>query len=384
MKSKIARWVLGFLLIFGIGGYLWHATRSKPIEIVVHPVEQGLVEKTVSNTRAGTVKACRRAKLSPGIGGQIVKLNVREGDWAKKGQLLLELWNKDLTAELTLAERESGAALAKKKAVCLRAEVAQRDAERLLSLRKSGAASEERADRAVTEAKALQAECTAAEAAISISQARTAAILATLERTRLFAPFDGVIAEINGELNEYVTPSPIGIPTPPAVDIIDTSCFYVVAPIDEVDAPQVSVGMTARVSLDAFRERRIMGKVERVDAYVLDRERQARTVDVEVRFAPPENVIRLLAGYSADIDIILEVHADTLRVPSESILGKKSVFIFDPATKKIVRRSVEIGISNWDFTEIRSGLKKGELVVLNVDEAGVKDGAAAVRVEKRS
>lgn len=378
MKGKIVRWGIVILILAGIGAYLWHVTRPEPVEIVVHPVERGLVEKTVSNTRAGTVKACRRAKLSPGIGGQITTLPVRVGQQVKKGQLLLELWNKDLAAQLSLAKREEDAARAKKKAVCLRAEIARREADRLLSLRKTGAASEERTDRAVTEAKALDAECAAAESAVSVSQARAASVLANLERTRLVAPFDGVIAEINGELNEYVTPSPIGIPTPPAVDIIDTSCFYVEAPIDEVDAPLVSVGMPARIRLDAFRDRRFTGKVERVDAYVLDRERQARTVDVEVRFAPAENPEKLLAGYSADIDVVLEVHPETLRVPTESILDNTRVFVFDPATGTISARTVELGISNWDFTEIRSGLKEGEQVILNVDAPGVESGAKAV------
>ncbi len=384
MKGKIIRWGIVILILAGIGAYLWHVTRPEPVEIVVHPVERGLVEKTASNTRAGTVKACRRAKLSPGIGGQITTLPVRVGQRVKKGQLLLELWNKDLAARLSLAKREEDAARAKKKAVCLRAEIARRDADRLLRLRKTGAASEERTDRAVTEAKALDAECAAAESAVSVSRARAASILANLERTRLVAPFDGVIAEINGELNEYVTPSPIGIPTPPAVDIIDTSCFYVEAPIDEVDAPRVSVGMPARIRLDAFRDRRFTGKVERVDAYVLDRERQARTVDVEVRFAPAENPEKLLAGYSADIDVVLEVHPETLRVPTESILDNTRVFVFDPATGTISARTVEIGISNWDFTEIRSGLEEGEQVILNVDAPGVEDGAKAVIAEKRA
>jgi HlyD family secretion protein len=383
MKRKITRWGLGILILAGIGAYLWHITRPEPLRIVVHRVARGLVEKTVSNTRAGTVKACRRARLSPGIGGQITKLPVRKGQRVVKGALLLELWNADLTAQLSLAEKEAQAARARKKAVCLRAEIARREADRLLSLRKSGAASEERTDRAVTEAKALDAECAAAESSVSVSRASVAAIHANLERTRLLAPFDGVIAEINGELNEYVTPSPIGIPTPPAVDLIDASCFYVEAPVDEVDAPSITVGMTARIRLDAFRNRHFMGKVQRIDAYVLDRERQARTVDVEVRFTKLKDSTPLLAGYSADIDIILEVRPDTLRVPTESILDNTRIFVFDAETGKIAARSVEIGISNWDFTEIRSGLREGEQVILNVDEAGVKDGAAAVIGEER-
>ncbi len=384
MKAKMARWAAVIVIVAGIGIYGWFITRPEPVEVVVRPVARGRVEKTVSNTRAGTVKACRRAKLSPGIGGQIAELPVREGDRVKKGQRLLELWNADLVAQLNLAKKEVREARARKRAVCLRAERARREARRLTALGKTGAASEERTDRAVTEAEALQAECAAAEASVSTGAARVAAVMANLERTRLVAPFDGIVAEINGELNEYVTPSPIGVPTPPAIDLIDTSCFYVVAPIDEVDAPRVTVGMPTRVSLDAFRGRRFMGRVTRIDTYVLDRERQARTVDVTVRFDSPEALPPLLAGYSADIDIVLEVHPDTLRIPTEAILNRKHVFVFDPKEKRIVKRRVEIGISNWDYTEIRSGLEAGEQVVLNVDQPGITDGAkAGLRSGKR-
>ena len=59
---------------------IWYATRPKPVAVVVTAVERGTVEQTVANTRAGTVKACRRAKLSPGIGGQISLLNIKEGE----------------------------------------------------------------------------------------------------------------------------------------------------------------------------------------------------------------------------------------------------------------------------------------------------------------
>ena len=77
---------------------------------------------------------------------------------------------------------------------------------------------------------------------------------AALDKTRLTAPFGGTVAEINGELGEFVTPSPIGVPTPPAVDLIDTTSLYVSAPIDEVDAPDIRADMAAHISLDAFRD----------------------------------------------------------------------------------------------------------------------------------
>ncbi len=378
MNRRYIRWVVLVLLVSAGGATVWYFTRPKPVEVVIKPVDYGTVERAVANTRAGTVKACRRAKLSPSIGGQIAWLPIHEGDVVKGGDLLVEIWNKDLVAEVKFAQSEAEAAKARTKAALLKAEVAQREANRLVKLRKTGAASEEKTDKAVTDAKALRADYEAAKASALMSEARVGVAKANLARTRLIAPFDGVIAEINGELSEYVTPSPIGIPTPPVVDLIDNTCFYVTAPIDEVDVPSITPGMTARVSLDAFGDRRFSGKVRRIAPYVLDREKQARTVDVEVQFDLPKDSRQMLAGYSADVEIILTVRNNTLRIPTQAVLEGNHVFVYLPDKKKIKDRTFKSGISNWDYTEVLSGLKPKELVVVNADRAGMKDDAAAV------
>ena len=75
--------------------------------------------------------------------------------------------------------------------------------------------------------------CRAGTQNVKVTQARVAQAQAGMERTRLRARFDGIIAEINGEIGEFVTPSPLGVATPPAVDVVDASCIYVTAPIDE-------------------------------------------------------------------------------------------------------------------------------------------------------
>ncbi|MBY0279830.1 efflux RND transporter periplasmic adaptor subunit, partial [Candidatus Binatia bacterium] len=207
-------------------------------------------------------------------------------------------------------------------------------------------------------------------------QAQIDVARAALERTILRAPFRGIVAEVNGELGEFVTPSPVGIPTPPTVDLIEMGCVYVSAPIDEVDAAGVRVGMPARITLDAFPGRSFPGRVRRIAPYVVDVEKQARTVDVEVDFLDPGDTADLLIGYSADIEVVLETRDDRLRIPTESLLeGKRVLVLLDGA---LASRDVETGIANWQFTEITRGVEQGERVVLSVAREGVRDGVAAV------
>lgn len=354
----------------------WYFTRPQPLTVAVEPAQRGLVESTVANTRAGTLKACRRARLAPPGGGQVSRLEVREGDGVQAGQVLLQLWNDDLRAQLRLAQAQLSTSGSRAEEACLTADMAQRDYKRLQPLRERGLVSAERLDQAHTEALARAAACRAANAARETAQAQVAVAEAALERTLLRAPFTGVVAEVTGEVGEFVTPSPPGIPTPPAVDLIDTRCLFVSAPIDEVDAPAVKVGQAARITLDAFPRRVFEGRVRRIAPYVLDLEKQARTVEVEVEFTDPVAKDALLPGYSADIEVILDARPDALRVPTEALIDGQAVLVV--ADGVLARREVAVGLANWTWTEITDGVEPGQPVVVSLDRPGVEAGRAAV------
>ena len=373
---RLIKWTLILLVFLGLGaaGY-WQAKKPRPISVTVAVAETGVVEKTIANTRAGTIKACRRAQLSPGTAGLISVLNASKGDFVKKGDLLMSLWNKDLMAEIELSNAQLESSKANARSSCLTAEVAEREANRLLQLKKSGAISEERVDRAVTDASARRASCEGAIANTAVSSSRLNLNRARLERTRLVAPFDGVVANLNGQLNEYVTPSSSGISGTSAVDLIDVSCFYVAAPIDEIDAPRVQLGQPARLTLDAFGTREFVGIVSRIAPFVVDLTAQARTVEIEVELMDPTDIEELLAGYSADVEIILETRNASIRVPSESVLENRNVFVISDGI--IEKRKVSIGLSNWGWTEIIEGISSGESVITSVDVVGLIDGALA-------
>lgn len=352
------------------------AARPDPVAVETATVTRGLVAETVTNTRAGTIKACQRARLAPPSGGQIAKLPVKKGDRVRSGQVLLELWNEDIRAQLSLAERDAVAAHAYADEACVAARVARRESERLAKLLDRSLVAIDTADKAKGEAESREAGCRAATQNIKVAQARIDHAKASMERTLLRAPFNGVVAEINGEIGEFVTPSPVGIPTPPAVDVVDTSCIYVTAPIDEVDAPRIREGMQARVSLDAFRDRTFSARVRRVAPYVLDMEKQARTVEIEAELQNIE-AVALLPGYSADVEVIMQERPDVLRIPTRALIDGKRVFVFDVDEERVHARDVRTGLRNWEYVEVTDGLSEGELVVTTVDREGLVDGAAA-------
>jgi len=377
MTPALRRTVIVLVLLVLGAGTIWYLTRPEPVHVPVAEPGRGVVEETVANTRAGTVEASRRARIAPDISGQVTRLAVSEGDRVEADAVLLELWNADRRAELELSESRLQATEAKAEQACQEAEAAAREAQRLLELRKKGMASEEAMDKAVTRRESARAACRAARAEVDVAKSRVASARARLERTIMRAPFAGTVAEVNAELGEIVTPSPPGIPTPPAVDLIDTACPHVSAPIDEVDAPSVEVGMPARIHLDAYPDRTFPGRVMRVAPYVLDVEKQARTVEVEVAFDRPGEVEGLMPGYSADAEIILDRHEDVLFVPTEAVIEDAHVLVLG-ADGRLQSREVTLGLSNWERTEITEGLKAGEQVVLAPTRDGVTPGAEAV------
>lgn len=366
--------IVGGLVALGAGA-AWWLGRAEPIAVETVEVGRGSVAETVTNTRAGTVKACQRAKLAPPAGGQIARLPVKKGDKVEPGQVLLELWNDDIRAELEVTHRDAAAARARREEACVAARVARRESDRLASLVERKLVSTELAERAAGEAEARAAACRAATEQVRVSEARIDAARARLERTLLRSPFAGTVAEINGEIGEFVTPSPVGIPTPPAVDVVDTSCIYITAPIDEVDAPRVREGMPARVTLDAFRERSFAAHVRRVAPYVLDVEKQARTVEVEAEIDDVGDAL-LLPGYSADVEVILAERADVLRIPTRALLEGKRAYVLEDG--RIRAHAVTTGIGNWEYTEITQGLEAGMRVVVSIDREGLADGVPAV------
>jgi len=374
-QNRLLKYLPYLAVLLLLAAAAWYFTRPEPVRVQLSKAERGTVEATVSNTRAGTVKPCRRAKLAPPAGGQIAHLLVKKGERVKADQVLLELWNDDLQAQARLAEQQLKTANTHVEEVCTVADISSKEAVRARQLRERGFISAEGLERAEADAKAKQASCMAARSEIAQSRSRIDVAQAGLRRMVLRAPFDGVVADISGELGEYATPSPPGIPTPPAIDLIDDRCMFVSAPIDEVDAANIKAGQVSRIVLDAIKGKSFAGKVKRVAPYVLELEKQARTVEVEVEFVEPPTAENLLVGYSADVEIVHASHEKVLRIPTQTLLEGKRVLLYRISDGVLEERVVTTGLANWEYTEITSGLNEGDQIVMSLDQAGVKAGA---------
>ncbi|MEF8714816.1 MAG: efflux RND transporter periplasmic adaptor subunit [Accumulibacter sp.] len=374
LSPLLRRLLIALLVLLLMASGIWWANRPKPVAVVLKEIERGLVESTIANTRAGTIEACQRTRLSTITGGRIEILAVKEGDHVSKGQLLMKLWNDDQQAQSALALAQVATTRHRINEACAVAANAEREAERQSALRAKGFVSGAREDSAHTEALARRAGCEAARA--DLAQAETRVNLTRVEqgRTVLYAPFAGTIAKIVGEVGEFSTPSPPGVPTPPAIDLIDDSCLYVKAPMDEVDAPRISAGQPVRISLDALPRQSFPGRVRRVAPYVSAVEKQARTVDIEATLDDPSAPGKLLVGYSADVEVILAVREQAVRVPTPALFEGSRVLVAD-ADGTLHERRIRTGLANWEFTEVIEGLATGERVVTSLERAGVKAGA---------
>ena len=375
-RSWLRRLLIGVAVAAAAAALVWWLGRPTPIAVVLSEIGRGTVESTVSNTRAGAVEACQRTRLSTIAGGRIEVMAVKEGDRVKKGQLLMQLWNADQQAEQRLAQAALESARRRVVEACTVADNARREADRRRDLFRQGFISESAYDAARVEADARGAACETAKTEVAQAQARVDVTRVVQGRTVLVAPFAGTVAKIVGEVGEYSTPSPPGVATPPAIDLIDDSCLYVKAPMDEVDAPKIAVGQPVRITLDALPKKSFPGKVRRVAPYVSAVEKQARTVDIEATFDDPASAGRLLVGYSADVEVILDLRKDVVRVPTSALLEGGRVLVLDKG--RLAERRVKTGVANWEFAEIVDGLSAGERIVTSLEREGVKAGAAAV------
>jgi HlyD family secretion protein len=367
--------VLAAIVAVAIGARAWFL-KPDPVEVMTARVEHGTVEETITNTRAGTVKAHRRTRLSPESGGMAKSIPFDEGDLVKKGDVLLKLDDSAQRARLGLAQRELEATEARRHQACVQAERAEQERERFRRLHEQKVVSEDVLDGARAAAASARAACDAAASDVERARSSIGVAKVELDKTTLIAPFDGIVAEISIELGEWTAPSPPALPIPPVIDLIDQTSIYVSAPMDEVDAARLEPGLRGRVTVDSHRGQEFWGTIVRVSPFVLDLEAQNRTLEVDVELDDERLSATLKPGTSADVEIVLETHENTLRIPTSALFEGNQVLVVEG--DRLAAREIEVGLKNWNWTEVLGGISDGDRIVVTLDRPEIQPGALVV------
>jgi HlyD family secretion protein len=377
--TALRHWTPRLLVLLAIGavaaGLRFTVLAPDPLLVQVAVADRGPVEATVTNSKAGTLRTRLRSRMSAETGGRVIRILHREGDRVERGALLIQLNEEPHVAQVELVTASLRAAVARNHEACLNRDLAGREAQRGRELAKSNVVSADQIDRLDVTHSAAKLACDASSAEVERSQASLRAAEAELEKVYIRAPFAGVVAEINTEVGEWVTPSPPLLTSPAVVDILAPESIYVSAPMDEVDSSRIREDQPVKITVDSQPGQIFAGQVARVAPYVLDIEAQNRTVEVEVEFTGETIPDSLLAGTSADIEVILEQRGDVIRIPTSALLeGGRVLVLRDGVLEEV---ELEIGLRNWDFAEVISGLVEGERVVTSLDRKEVEAGAKA-------
>ncbi len=206
-----------------------------------------------------------------------------------------------------------------------------------------------------------------AKAQVAQSQATLNQLEEQLSYTTITAPMDGVVLSRDVEIGDAVSSILVlGSTATLVMTVGDTTEVYVKGKVDEADIAHVYMGQPARIKVESFRDRYFQGKVTKISPMGVEKD-NVTTFEVRVSINNPGGELK--AQMTANAEILLEEHKGVLTVPENAVIydaqKNATVEIPDKKQKEGKRKiPVKVGISNGSLTEVLSGLKEGDAVVL--------------------
>ncbi len=392
-RKRIIYGVIIVVVVLGVAFGLIAATRggTKIDPSKLAKVEKGDLAKSVVAT--GKVEPITKVEVKSKASGIVKKLLVQPSDKVKNGQLLAQLDKEEIQAQVDQSRAASQAADASLKAAEADWERAKVDAEgpdvpllkhayeRAVGMAKEGVVSEsaledaqKNYEMALNKQNVAKAQLIVLKAKIAQSQAQVARDRANLKQleeqlsyTDIESPIDGVVLSRDVEMGDAVSSILVlGSSATLVMTLGDTSQVYVKGKVDESDIGKVYLGQPARIKVESFKDKTFNGVVTRISPMGVEKD-NVTTFEVRVSINNPGGELK--AEMTANAEIILEEHKNVLQIPEGSIIydkdKKASVEVPDPKGKDGKRKlAVNIGISNGAKTELLSGLKEGDQVVL--------------------
>ena len=356
--STVWRWVAGVVVIGAIvAAYFIFQERITPATKVRTATATLLTgsEASAELVASGYVVAQRKAEVASKGTGRLEFLGYEEGDTVAAGQVIAELDNDDIEAEVMQAR--AGLQLAEVDSLN-----AGRQYRRAQDLYDDGAIRETELEEAET--AYLRARARVASAGAAVQAARVA-----LENTIIRAPFDGTVLTKNADVGEIVAPFASSANSKGSVvTLADMNSLEVEADVSESNIQKVTVGQPCEIILDAYPSDRYSARVKKI---VPTADRARATVQVKVAFDEIDS--RVLPEMSARVNFFMDRPGENINpdepvivIPGDAITTRgndKVVFIIDEGY--VIARPVERGRELNEYTEILSGLREGEKVVLS-------------------
>jgi HlyD family secretion protein len=406
------------VLVVGAVGAGLKLRRGGPqgIEVQLEPVRRMEIVQTVTAT--GRIQPRTQVNISADVSAKITRLAVAEGDWVEKGALLVELDGERYAAAVESAEASLRVAQANADVARENRAKSQRDFERSRNLHDEGLETTALLDAAQAQLEADKARAKAAVDQVGQVQAELKQLQDDLSKTRIHAPMEGTISQLNKEVGEIA----LGSQFQEDVILVISSLSGMEAEVmvDENDIVSVEIGDQATVEVDALPDMTFRGEVTEManSATVAAAGTTDQKTEFKVKVAIVGEASRLRPGMTASADIVTDTRQDALGVPIQAVavrtpeqLSKpgerrgpgartppdapepkwqadKDGFIelvFVVVDKTAEARQVQTGIQSETHIEIVEGLSGGEEIVVGNYRALSKDlhdGAAVVSVPK--
>jgi HlyD family secretion protein len=382
---------VGIVLLIAVGVIAAKSGGTKIDPSKLAKVEKGDLAKSVVAT--GKVTPITKVEVKSKASGIVKKLLVDYGDHVKQGQLLAQLDKVEIEAQVAQSKAALEAAQANLTSSEADYERAKVDAEgpdvpplkraydRAAGMAKDGVVSQSSLDdaeknytMAVNKQNVAKAQVTVLKAKIAQSQAVVAEDDANLKQleeqlsyTDIVSPIDGIVLSRDVEMGDAVSSILVlGSSATLVMTLGDTSEVYVKGKVDESDIGKVYLGQPARIKVESFKDKTFEGKVTKISPMGVEKD-NVTTFEVRVSIQNPGGELK--AEMTANAEIILDEHKNVLQIPEGAIIydkdKKASVEVPDPKGKEGKDKvAVNIGISNGAKTEVLSGLKEGQEVVL--------------------
>ncbi len=384
------------------------ARRDRGLAVQVEDVEERDISMVIS--ASGSIQPKRKVDVSASSIGKITRVGVKEGEYVKKGQFLLQIDPIQLESMVNQIKASLESARANERQTYAQMTKAKNDLDRVLKLSEQGFLTSQEVDLAQTNYDIAVANHQAALHQIDQQEASLKSARHSYEEVTIEATMDGIITRLNVEEGESAIMGTTNIPGTVLMTIADLSVIETEVEVDETEVVHINVGDSASVTLDAFPDTSFAGKVTEIgNSPILSSSVTGQQgVDFNVVITITESIPNVRPGLSADTDITVARRAGALSIPIQSLTVRRKkdlkgyepdstqtdeeaaneeiegVFVVEDGRAKF--KPVEIGISSQQYFEVVEGLELGEKVVSGNYRAirDLKDGQLVKVTKKKS